>query len=76
MEMRGVVEMYHSRIDRDHAGLPMRLYPPTRPRVEMEFLARVLLVGLAVLYVGSLIFIDNLIGTGRPPASAPARKLR
>jgi uncharacterized protein (DUF433 family) len=34
LEMKGVVDMYLSRIERDHAGLPIRLFPFTRPRIE------------------------------------------
>jgi uncharacterized protein (DUF433 family) len=33
-EMRGVVQVYLSRIDRDDTGLPIRLYPFTRSAVE------------------------------------------
>ncbi|HUT91017.1 MAG TPA: DUF433 domain-containing protein [Thermoguttaceae bacterium] len=34
LEMKSVVETYLSRIERDPAGLPIRLFPFTRPRIE------------------------------------------
>ena len=34
LEMRNVVETYLSRIERDHAGMPIRLFPFTRTRIE------------------------------------------
>jgi uncharacterized protein (DUF433 family) len=34
LEMKDVVETYLSRIERDHAGVPIRLFPFTRPRIE------------------------------------------
>jgi len=32
--MKNIVEMYLSRIERDHAGVPIRLFPFTRPQID------------------------------------------